>query len=294
MANKGLGRGLDSLIPKKVNTQTYSDFNLTKHDALMVDDSSEKIIKVDPKKIKVNPYQPRKDFDPISLNDLINSIKEYGIIQPLIVSKKNGEYELVAGERRLRSSLELNLSEVPVIVRDFDDQKKLEIALIENLQRENLNPIESAIAYNQLINEFNLTQEDLAKRMGKSRSSVANILRFLSLPEEIKQSLAKKQITEAHAKYLLGIEGEVKRLTIFRKIVYNNLSVRETNDLIKKSGGTKKAKIAINNNDEDNKKNLQNYLNTKIDIKRSEKGGKIEIIFYGDEDLDEIIKKIIK
>ncbi|HOZ53389.1 MAG TPA: ParB/RepB/Spo0J family partition protein [bacterium] len=294
MVNKGLGRGLDSLIPKKINNQSYSDFNLTKHDALIVDDSSERIIKVDPKKIKVNPYQPRKEFDPIALNDLINSIKEYGIIQPLIVSKKDGEYELVAGERRLRSSLELNLSEVPVIVRDFDDQKKLEIALIENLQRENLNPIESAIAYNQLINEFNLTQEDLAKRMGKSRSSVANILRFLSLPEEIKTALAKKQITEAHAKYLLGIEGEVKRLTIFRKIVYNNLSVRETNDLIKKSGGTKKAKITINSNDEGNKKSLQNYLNTKIDIKRSEKGGKIEIVFYGDEDLREIIKKIIK
>lgn len=294
MVNKGLGRGLDSLIPKKINAQSYSDFNLTKHDTLMVDDSSERIIKVDPKKIKVNPYQPRKEFDPIALNDLINSIKEYGIIQPLIVSKKDGEYELVAGERRLRSSLELNLSEVPVIVRDFDDQKKLEIALIENLQRENLNPIESAIAYNQLINEFNLTQEDLAKRMGKSRSSVANILRFLSLPEEIKIALAKKQITEAHAKYLLGIEGEVKRLTIFRKIVYNNLSVRETNDLIKKSGGTKKAKITINGNDEGYIKSLQNCLNTKIDIKRSEKGGKIEILFYGNEDLGEIVKKIIR
>lgn len=294
MANKGLGRGLDSLIPKKVNTQNYSDFNLTKKETLEMDDGLEKIIKVDPKKIKVNPYQPRKEFDPIALNDLINSIKEYGIIQPLIVSKKNGEYELVAGERRLRSALELGLLEVPVIVRAFSDQKKLEVALIENLQRENLNPIESAIAYNQLVNEFNLTQEDLAKRMGKSRPSIANTLRLLSLPQEIKESLAKKQITEAHAKYLLGVEGEVKRSTIFRKIVYNNLSVRETNTLIKKSGGTKKAKIFNIVRDEFTKKSLQDYLKTKIEIKRSEKGGKIEIIFYGEEDLQEIIKKIIK
>ena len=214
--NKGLGRGLDSLIPKKVNNK---NFTVSSNDPVIIPASNQSnITKLDPKKISANPYQPRKEFDPISLNDLINSIKEYGIIQPLIVTpKKDGTYELIAGERRLRSALELGLREVPVIVREVSEQRKLELALIENLQRENINPIESAMAYNQLMTEFNLTQDDLARRLGKSRSSIANILRFLSLPEEIKKALAKKQISEAHAKYLLGLNGEVKQVSIFRK-----------------------------------------------------------------------------
>ncbi len=293
MANKGLGRGLDSLIPKKINLQSYSDFTLEKKESLFVDDQKN-INFLDPKKISTNPYQPRKEFDPIALNDLVNSIKEHGIIQPLIVSPKNGSYELIAGERRLRSALELNLKEVPVIVRDVNDQKKLEIALIENLQRENLNPIESAIAYNQLMNEFNLTHEELSKKLGKPRSSITNTMRFLVLPDEIKDALSKKQISEAHAKYLLGLDNEVKQLSIFRKILFNNLSVRETDKLIKNSGGTKKAKIEIKQQDSQYKNDLQQTLNTKVEIKRAQKGGKIEIIFYDEEDLDEIIKKIVK
>lgn len=293
MANKGLGRGLDSLIPKKINIQSYSDFTLEKKESLIVDDQKN-INFLDPKKISTNPYQPRKEFDPIALNDLVNSIKEHGIIQPLIVSPKNGSYELIAGERRLRSALELNLKEVPVIVRDVNDQKKLEIALIENLQRENLNPIESAIAYNQLMNEFNLTHEELSKKLGKPRSSITNTMRFLVLPDEIKDALSKKQISEAHAKYLLGLDNEVKQLSIFRKILFNNLSVRETDKLIKNSGGTKKAKIEIKQQDSQYKNDLQRTLNTKVEIKRAQKGGKIEIIFYDEEDLDEIIKKIVK
>ncbi len=291
--NKGLGRGLDSLIPKKVNNK---NFTVSSNDPVIIPASNQSnITKLDPKKISANPYQPRKEFDPISLNDLINSIKEYGIIQPLIVTpKKDGTYELIAGERRLRSALELGLREVPVIVREVSEQRKLELALIENLQRENINPIESAMAYNQLMTEFNLTQDDLARRLGKSRSSIANILRFLSLPEEIKKALAKKQISEAHAKYLLGLNGEVKQVSIFRKIIYNNLSVRDTDKLIKQSGGTKKAKINIEETDEKMRNTLQKYLNTKVDIRRGQKGGRIEISFYTKEDLNEIIKKIIK
>ena len=293
MMNKGLGRGLDSLIPKKVNNK---NFTVNSNDpVIMPAVTQSSITKLDPEKISANPYQPRKEFDPISLNDLINSIKEYGIIQPLIVTPKvDGTYELIAGERRLRSALELGLREVPVIVREVSEQRKLELALIENLQRENINPIESAVAYNQLMTEFNLTQDDLSKRLGKSRSSIANVLRFLSLPEEIKTALAKKQISEAHAKYLLGLNGEVKQLSIFRKIIYNNLSVRETDKLIKQSGGTKKAKINIEENDEKLRNTLQKHLNTKVDIKRGQKGGRIEISFYTNEDLNEIIKKIIK
>ncbi len=291
MIKKGLGRGLDSLIPKKNNISGYSDFKLEKDDSLSLGSGKNVIKMVDPKNIKPNPYQPRKEFNPVLLNDLINSIKEYGIIQPLVVSKKNGEYELIAGERRLRSALELNLSEVPVIVREVDNQKKLELALIENLQRENLNPIDSAIAYNQLINEFNLTQDDLSKKLSKPRSSIANVLRFLNLPAEIKNALANGKISEAHAKYLLGIEGEVKQLTIFRKIIYNNLSVRETDNLIRQAGGTKKSKM-IDNSYESYRDKLQKHFNTKVEIKNGRKGGSINIFFYSDEDLKNIVKKI--
>ncbi len=295
MASKGLGRGLDSLIPKKINIKSYSDFVVNKENSLVVNDNNH-IILVDPNKIKANPYQPRKEFDPITLNDLINSIKENGIIQPLVVSPRqsDGFYELIAGERRLRSAVELNLKEVPVIVRDVNRQKKLELALIENLQREDLSPIESAVAYNQLINEFNLTQEDLAKKIGKSRSAISNSLRFLNLPQEIQIALSKKQISEAHAKYLSGLDSEVKQLNIFRKIIFNNLSVKATDKLIKSYGGTKMAKITINENDKKNQDNLQKYLDTKIDIRRGQKGGKIEIFFYDNEGLLEIIKKILK
>lgn len=292
MANKGLGRGLDSLIPRKIKINDYSNLALDDQKNALVDKSGG-ITSIDPKKIIANPYQPRKDFDPISLNDLVNSIKEYGIIQPLIVSPlKDGNYELIAGERRWRSAMELDLAEVPVIIRDVDNQKKLELALIENLQREDLNPVDSAVAYNQLINEFNLTQEDLAKKLGKPRSTITNTLRFLLLPTEIKQALIKRQISEAHAKYLLGLDSEVKQLTIFRKILYNNLSVRETDKLIKEYGGTKKAKVIIGEGDKAIVDSLQLSLGTKVEIKRGQKGGKIEIFFYSDDDLIGILKKI--
>jgi len=289
MNNKGLGRGLGSLIPKKINVQDDFIENIS---ANVIAKNSAYVQSVDPRLIVANPYQPRKEFDPIALNDLIESIKEHGIIQPLVVSPKGDKYELIAGERRLRSALELELREVPVVVREVSDQKKLELALIENLQREDLSPIESSIAYNQLINEFNLTQDDLAKKLGIARSSIANTLRYLSLPEEIKVALAKKQISEAHAKYLLGLDSEVKQLNIFRKILYNNLSVRETDKLIKQYGGTKKAKVIIGENDKEIVDSLQIYLGTKVEIKRGQKGGKIEINFYSDEDFNNVIRKI--
>ncbi|MDD3711631.1 MAG: ParB/RepB/Spo0J family partition protein [Patescibacteria group bacterium] len=292
MANKGLGRGLSSLIPKKINISDYSDFNLDEKKGELIDVKSP-ITSVDPNKIVPNPYQPRKEFDPVSLNSLVESIKEHGIIQPLIISpEKNGSYELIAGERRWRSAIELNLPEVPVIIREIDNQEKLELALIENLQREDLNPIDSAVAYNQLINEFNLTQDDLAKKLGKPRSTITNTLRFLALPKEIKEALIKRQISEAHAKYLLGLDSELKQLTIFRKILYNNLSVRETDKLIKEYGGTKKAKVIIGDGDKAIIDSLQLSLGTKVEIKRGQKGGKIEIFFYSDEDLVGILKKI--
>ncbi len=289
MSNKGLGRGLSSLIPKKINVQDDLIENVSVN---VSNKNSSSVQNIDPRLIVANPYQPRKDFDPIALNDLIESIKEHGIIQPLVVSPKGDKYELIAGERRLRSAMELEMREVPVIIREVSDQKKLELALIENLQREDLTPIESAIAYSRLINEFNLTQDELARKMGIARSTVANTLRYLSLPEEIQDALSKKQISEAHAKYLLGLDSEVKQINIFRKILYNNLSVRETDRLIKQYGGTKKAKITVGENDKQIIDSLRLYLGTKVDIKRGKKVSRIEISFYSEDGFKNIIKKI--
>lgn len=287
---QGLGRGLSSLIPKKINN-TYSDFDVKDNNGLEISDRS-RITYIDPSQIVANPYQPRQDFSDNALEDLMKSIKEHGIIQPLVVTKIDNGYELIAGERRWRSAKALGLKEVPVIVREANKQKKLELALIENLQRENLNPVETAIAYNQLINEFNLTQEDASIRVGKSRSAVANSLRLLQLPAEVQLALIEKKITEAHAKYLLGLESPAKQLAVFKKILHQGLSVRDTDQLIKNLGGTKGALVKSDYRDKSRSEKLSHFFGAKVEIKRQKQGGQIIISFAGDEDLDEIIRKI--
>jgi ParB family chromosome partitioning protein len=288
----GLGRGLDSLIPKKTITSIPASALSEAGSALLLNDL-DRIVKVDPELIAINPWQPRTHFSDSSLNELVESIREHGIIQPLIVTKTNGNYELIAGERRLRSAKVLGLKEVPVIVREATEQKKLEFAIIENLQRENLNPLETAWAYQKLIDEFNISQEDAAKRMGKARSTVANCLRLLLLPDEIKTALAEKKISEAHAKYLLGLDSEAKQINVFRKILRNNMTVAETDKEIKRLGGTKEARVK-DFADEDKEKRLESALGTKINIKRQGRGGKIIIDFYSEGELGDIIEKIIK
>ena len=288
----GLGRGLDSLIPKKIINSVPVDALSATGSALLLNDL-DRIINVDPEKIAINPWQPRQHFSESGLNDLVESIREHGIIQPLIVTRNNGEYELIAGERRLRSAKILGLKTVPVIVREASEQKKLEFAIIENLQRENLNPLETAWAYQKLIDEFNISQEDAAKRVGKARSTVTNCLRLLSLPDEIKTALADKKITEAHAKYLLGLDSEAKQINIYRKIVRNNMTVAETDKEIKRLGGTKEARVK-DFADEAKENRLAEVLGTKIAIKRQGRGGKITINFYSDGELNDIIDKITK
>lgn len=288
----GLGRGLDSLIPKKTITSIPSSALSEVGSALLLNDL-DRIIKVNPNEIAINPWQPRQHFGDSALNELVESIREHGIIQPLIVTKNEGKYELIAGERRLRSAKILGLKEVPVIVREASEQKKLEFAIIENLQRENLNPLETAWAYQKLIDEFNISQEDAAKRMGKARSTVANSLRLLLLPDEIKTALAEKKITEAHAKYLLGLDSELKQINVYRKIVRNNLTVAETDREIKRLGGTKEARVK-NFADEDKEKRLAQVLATKISLKRQGRGGKLIIDFYSEGELNDIIDKIVK
>jgi len=291
---QGLGRGLSSLIPKKTVTYGQNPFQArpTDEETVVLSDN-DRILKVSPERIMINPQQPRTSFSESALNDLAESIKQHGIIQPLVVTRKGQDFELIAGERRLRSAKLIGLKEVPVIVREEQDQKKLEIALIENLQRENLNPLETARAYQRLINEFNITQEETARRVGKARSSVANALRLLALPSAIQEALASGKISEAHAKYLLGLEGENKQLNMLKKILRQNLTVAETDKEIKRLGGTKLAKPK-DYFDRAREEELAEYLGTKVEIKRRGHGGQLLIDFYSEEELNEMLKKVKK
>lgn len=288
---QGLGRGLGSLIPKKTVTYGQNPYSAGAPEETVVLADGDRILKINPERIDINPHQPRTHFNEAGLQDLADSIKQHGIISPLIVTKSGDRYELIAGERRLRSARLIGLKEVPVIVRAEAEQKKMELALIENLQRENLNPLETARAYRRLMDEFNITQEEAAKKLGKARSSIANALRLLSLSGPIQEALAAGQITEAHAKYLLGLEGEVKQLSMLKKIMRQNLTVAETDREIKRLGGTKAAKVK-DYADRAREDGLAEYLSTKVEIKRKGKGGQILVDFYSEEELEGILKKI--
>ncbi len=293
MAN-GLGRGLSSLIPQKINKVAGAGAAGESVVLTASDDEKGRVLAIEPGKISVNPQQPRKNFSEAQLAELVESIKQYGIIQPLIVTKKSGGYELIAGERRLRAAKQLQLKTVPVIVREAKEQEKLELALIENLQREDLNPIETALAYRKLMEEFSMSQEDMAKRVGKARSSVANTLRYLGLPEEIQLALMQEKITEGHAKILAGLDGENKQLTLFRKIIHTGLNVESAHDESRRMGGTKQARVQINYQDKDKEFALRQFFGAKAEIHRKQKGGQIIIDFFSDEELNGIIEKVKK
>ncbi len=261
-------------------------------DVISAEPSNVGVNELDIESIRDNTRQPRKDFNENKLKELSESIKQYGVIEPLVVSDEGGgQYEVIAGERRLKASRMAGIKKVPVVIKNVDDQERLEMALIENLQREDLNPIETAQAYQELMDEFQLSAEKVAKRVGKSRSKVANTLRLLGLPSEIQDALAADAISEGHAIYLLGIESPVKQMDMFRKITMNKWTVAETGKAVKRSGGTKNSQVKINLGDEDKQKKLQDHLGTKVEIKRGRKGGKIVIEFYSDEELDGIVKK---
>ncbi len=282
---QSLGRGLGSLIPKK-------SFKLEETNENVLLNDEDKIIHISPALITANPYQPRSLFSESALKELIDSIKEHGIFQPLIVTREGVNFQLIAGERRLKAAIELSLKTVPVIVRKADEQKKLELALLENLQREDLSPIENAIAFKKLIDEFNLTQEEVAKKVGKARSSLTNTLRLLTLPEIIQNALLNKQISEAHAKQLLSIEGETIQINIFKKILRHNLSVNQTSSELNRLNKKQRITPKINPADESKEKIIQSYFGTRAEIKRSGRGGKIIVDFYSDEELKGIVDKL--
>ena len=285
----GLGRGLGSLIPNK---KTAKELLGDSSEVAEILDNKEKISQLSVDKITPNPHQPRSIFNENELAELVDSIKEHGIIQPLIVTKSGSGWQLIAGERRLRSAKLAGIDKVPAIVREMSEQKKMEVALIENLQRKNLNPLETALAYQKLVDEFNLTQEQLSKRVGKSRSSVANTLRLMTVIDEVKQAIQEGKITEGHARVLAGLP-EKDQLVTLKKIIDGSLSVRDT-EKVGKEVVVKKSirKVQFDPEVKAKEDELQSALGTKVEIKKTGSSGQIIIKFFSEEELSDIVNKI--
>lgn len=271
----GLGRGLDSLIPV--------DLNYTEPVEAPTDE-------IDINLIDPNPHQPRREFDDSALADLASSIRKFGVIQPLLVTKVGDRYELVAGERRLRASKIADLKKVPVVERSLQEHEKLEIAIVENLQRENLNPIELAYSYKKLMNDYNLSQDDVAAKVGKGRSTVANTMRLLALPAEVKSALIDGKITEGHARTILSLQSSEDQIALLKQILSDKLTVRQVEAKAIKTrtpGETKDPNYVAA------EKRMSEVFGTKVTIKPVGKKGKIIIDYYSIEDLERIFRKAI-
>jgi len=258
------------------------------------------LAEIDINSIKPNPWQPRKTFDETALSELTESIKEHGILQPLVVVPlPEGGYQLIVGERRLRASKLAGLTRVPVLIRDFmEEQKKLELALIENIQRHNLDPIEEAQAYKQLADEYNLTQEQVAQKVGKARSTVTNMLRLLTLPLKIQNAIAEGVITEGHARPILRLMGMEKQLALFELIVGQNMSVRQVEDIIREMLDAPRQVRATRNETDPEvmamESELRGKLGTKVRVQKKGDSGKITIEFFSQEELSAFMDKVHK
>ena len=295
-AKKGLGKGLDSLIADKVSTkpaakEVEKKKPTSEHaaDAVMMD-----IAKVEP-----NREQPRKKFDEDALLELAESIKQFGVLQPLLVQERDDYYEIIAGERRWRAAKMAGVKKVPVIIKKLTEQEIMEISLIENIQREDLNPIEEALAYKRLLSEFNLKQDEVAERVSKSRTAVTNAMRLLKLNEKVQQMVIDEMLTTGHARALLGIEDQEKQYTTAQKIFDEKLSVRETEKLVKKIQQEKdqpeaKEEVKIDPKMEaicrDLEEKMKVILGTKVAINQKDnQKGRIEIEYYSMDELDRIM-----
>jgi len=280
MERKALGKGISALIPT------------------VEEDRGQKIVFLRIEQVKPNPFQPRENFDSESMEELIKSIKEKGIIQPILVRPKGDGYELIAGERRFRAANMLNLKEIPAIIKDVQDQDSLELSLIENIQRQELNPIEEAHAYQYLIDKFKLTQEEISEVLGKSRVSITNTLRLLKLPLEIQEEIKNERLTFAHGRALLEIEDTNLQRRLVQDVITKSLSVRELENLIKaRRTKTMRLKPGIKVSGTEPyiailEQELQQILATKIRIIKKKKRGHILIEFYSQEDLQRIVERL--
>lgn len=290
---KGLGKGLNALIktPSSMSSPSPSggDESLP----------GDRVLSVVLDKVVPSPLQPRTHFQEDQLNELVESIREHGIIQPLIVREVNGKYELIAGERRFRASTKLGLKDVPVIVRDASDRDVLEMALIENLQREDLDPLEEAVAYDRLARDFGLKQEEIAQRVGKNRATVANAIRLLDLDEQVQTMVSRGMISAGHAKAILGIKTKAEQRMVADMVVRKKMNVRDTEKLVSdqvngKTSTKKAAKSKISPQAEVYIRQIQDQLRsryaTNVAITHGDKRGKIEIEYYGNEDLGRVLE----
>ena len=288
---KGLGKGLDSLIPdnKSMKSVTSEKTVESKEDAAAK--SGVQVMKIN--EVEPNRDQPRKNFDEDALLELSDSIKQFGVLQPLLVRKRKDYYEIIAGERRWRAAKLAGVKEVPVIEKEYTDQEILEIGLIENIQRENLNPIEEAIAYKRLLEEFKLKQDEVAERVSKSRTAVTNSMRLLKLSDKVQQMIIDDMISTGHARALLAIDDPELQYTLAHKIFDEKLSVRETEKLVKEIKNPKKPKekkpVANSFIYQDLEEKMKSVFGTKVSIASKGKGkGKIEIEYYSDDELEHL------
>jgi len=282
LEKKGLGKGLGALIPGADREERVS------------------AQEIEIRRISFNPYQPRDSFDQDKFAELVNSVRVHGILQPIVVrSRGGGEFELVAGERRLRAATEAGLTHVPAVVRELSDEQSLQIALIENIQREDINPVDAALAYRRLMEEFGLSQEDIALGLGKSRSSVANTLRLLNLSEEVRSEVKSGRISEGHARAILSVEDPREQEELCRRVVGGGLSVRETERMAREwAKGRLSARDIVSRETNPTwsdpnlaaaEAQLRGLLGTKVSILRQKDRGRIEIEFYSDEDLERLL-----
>ncbi|HLR61208.1 MAG TPA: ParB/RepB/Spo0J family partition protein [Lentibacillus sp.] len=277
---KGLGKGINAFFPPELEEET-----------------EDVIQEIPVDECRPNPYQPRKTFHADAIEELKDSILEYGIVQPLIVRKSIKGYEIIVGERRFRAAKEADLETLPAVVKDLSDDKMMEVALLENLQREDLTAIEEAHAYQNLMNELGITQDELSKRLGKSRSHIANIVRLLSLPEQVVAYINNGELSMGHGRALLGVKDKDKVIPLVNKIRHENLNVRQVEQLIVQMNEKPKEKKEKPKKDiflEERESVLRDRLGTAVSINRGKRKGKIEIEFYSNEDLERILETLEK
>lgn len=294
MAVKRLGKGLDALIPSglEVESKPKKAAGNKEEDNSGAQETLVKITKVEP-----NREQPRKNFDEDALLELSESIKQFGLLQPILVQQRKDYYEIIAGERRWRAAKLAGLKEVPVIIKNLTEQEIVEISLIENIQRENLNPIEEAQAYKKLLTEFNLKQDEVAERVSKSRTAVTNSMRLLKLSDEVQQMVINDMISTGHARALLAVEDPEQQYLLAQRIFDEKLSVRDVEKIVKSFGKPAKQKkeknVSLDIVYQDLEEKMKQKLNTKVAISgKGDGSGKIEIEFYSHDDLDRILEKL--
>ncbi len=294
-AARGLGKGLDSLIPNAVG-EAKGKKETVKENKKEEKGAVETVVKIT--MVEPNRKQPRKNFDEDTLQELSDSIKQFGLIQPILVQDRNDHYEIIAGERRWRAAKMAGLKEIPVIIRDYTDQEIMEISLIENIQREDLNPIEEALAYKRLLEEFHLKQDEVAERVSKSRAAVTNSIRLLKLSDEVQQMVIDDMISTGHARSLLAVEDPDEQYTLAQRIFDEKLSVREVEKLVKNLHKPAKQPKKMDDKAmqaiyQDIEEKLKQKLSTKVIVtSKGEGAGKIEIEFYNHEDLDRLLDMI--